>query len=173
MARYEPKDMDGIIRELSGQNDRAAISVGGSILEYALELAIESRLRVVQDANERGVLFSDNGIIGTFYEKIWMAYFLNLIGPAARRDIDLIRRIRNEVSHNMNPVSFDLAAISSRCAELEFAKQSIPGQQIPPDARGKFIFTVHFFVSALMLRACDSTPQIREAAENIGKYLDL
>ena len=46
-TRYEPKDIDQILAELRGESDRAAISVGGSLLEYALELAIASRLRML------------------------------------------------------------------------------------------------------------------------------
>src|SRR5258708_2952729 len=107
MARYTPKDIDKIFEELKGQSDRAAISVGGSLVEYALEKCIESRFREPQEKTEQRVLFVDNGIIGTFYEKIWAAYFLKIIGAITRRDIDLIRKIRNEASHDMNPISFE------------------------------------------------------------------
>src|SRR5271156_5953175 len=104
--RFEPKDYDAVFAELDGENDRAAIAVGGSILEHALEQAILSRLREPQDNDESAKLFSDVGIFGTFYEKIWAAYFLKIIGPVTRRDIDLVRHIRNVAAHDMNPVSF-------------------------------------------------------------------
>jgi hypothetical protein len=70
--RFEPKDYDAIFAELDGENDRAAIAVGGSILEHALEQAILSRLREPNDNDESAKLFSDVGIFGTFYEKIWL-----------------------------------------------------------------------------------------------------
>jgi hypothetical protein len=97
---------------------------------------------------------------------------MKLIGPTARKDLDLIRKIRNEVAHNMNPVSFDLPTIASRCRELVFAKETIPGQQTPPDLRGKFLVTVQVYVGILMLRAADYMPQLQEALEPLKKYLD-
>jgi hypothetical protein len=132
----------------------------------------KSRLREPRSQDERSELFSETGIVGWFHQKIVLAYFMKLIGPSARRDFDLIRKIRNEVAHNMNPVSFDLPVIANRCRELVLAKQSIPGQQTPPDLRGKFSVSIHFYVALLMLRATDHIPEIREALEPLSKYLD-
>jgi hypothetical protein len=172
-TRYEPKDIDQILAELRGESDRAAISVGGSLLEYALELAIASRLREPRTMTEANVLFNDNGILGTFSEKIWAAYFLKVIGPQSRRDIDLIRNIRNHVSHDMNPVSFEnTPEIAARCRELQLTKETVAGQKEPPDLRGKFIATIQFFAANLMLRAGDDTAEIAEAAKILAPTLD-
>jgi hypothetical protein len=172
-TRYEPKDLDQILVELSGVSDRAAISVGGSLLEHALELAIASRLREPRTKTEANVLFAENGILGTFSEKIWAAYFLKIIGPQVRRDIDLIRNIRNQASHDMNPISFEhTPEVAGRCRELRFAKEAIVGGQEPPDLRGKFIATVHFFTANLMLRAGDDTAEMADAARVLAPTLD-
>jgi hypothetical protein len=171
--KYQPKDVDKILEELEGQSDRAAISVGGSFVEYALEQCIESRLREPQNETERSFLFADRGVIGTFFEKTWMAYFLKLIGPIARRDIDLIRKIRNEAAHNMNPVSFQTSGeISKRCRELEIAKDSIPAKELPQDLRGMFLVAVHMYTVNLLMRSADSNAQIAEAFEHLAPYLD-
>jgi hypothetical protein len=144
-TRYEPKEMERVLDELRTDNDRAVMLVGGSLIEYGLEQLIKSRLREPKSQKDAGLLFSDTGIIGSFFQKILTAYFMGLIGPSTRKDFDLIRNMRNEVAHNMNPVSFDTPAIASRCRELEFARESIPGQQMPPDLRGKFLVTIRFF----------------------------
>ena len=47
-----------------------------------------------------------------------MAYLLGLIGPAARRNLHLIRKIRNAFGHNPSPINFSDPAIASRCREL-------------------------------------------------------
>lgn len=85
--RYEPEDVEPIMAEISGDNDRAAINVGGSFREYALEKLIESRPRAPETDIERAARSSEHGILGTFSEKIWSAYFLKLIGPLTRRDL--------------------------------------------------------------------------------------
>ncbi len=159
--------------ELDGENDRAAILVGGSILEYAIEQAIASRLREPQTQDELDVMFAEPGLLGSFYEKIWGAYFLKVIGPSTRRDLDLVRKIRNTAAHDMNPISFEgTADIASRCRELAMAAETIPGKASPPDLRGKFIFTIRFFTANLLLRAGDANAEIAEAFQSLAPYLD-
>ena len=171
--RSEPRDFDNVFAELDGENDRAAILVGGSILEYALEQAIASRLREPQTTTESDALFDEHGILGSFHEKIWAAYFLKVIGPSVRRDLDLVRAIRNSAAHDMNAISFDgTSEIANRCRELRFADASIPGKANPPDLRGKFILTIRFFTANLLLRAGDAKAEIAEAAQQLAPYLD-
>jgi hypothetical protein len=70
-------------------------------------------------------------------------------------------------------VSFDdTAGIASRCRELSFAKESIPGQKTSPDFRGMFIVTVQFFTANLLLRSGDSNAEIAEASKSLAPYLD-
>jgi len=177
--RYEPKDLDKVFDELENANPRAIITVGGSLLEYAVEKCVESRFREPQTKEESSLLFSESGLLGTFSEKILIAYFLKLIGPQTKRDLDLIRLIRNVVAHDMNPVSFDeTSEIANRCRELELAKSSIPGMKTPADLKGKFLVTVHFFTGALLLRASEplvASPLadvVKEALKELGPYLD-
>ena len=101
-SRSQPKDFDAAFAELDGENDRAVILVGASILEYALERAIASRLREPETQADLDVMFAERGFLGTLNEKIWAAYFLKIIGPSTRRDLDLVRRIRNIAAHDMN-----------------------------------------------------------------------
>jgi hypothetical protein len=123
--RYTPQDLSLIIDELSGENARAVITVGGAIVEHALEKLLESRLREPGNKTEASLLFSDQGILGTFWQKIWGAYFMRLIGPSARRELDLIRLVRNEVAHNMNPVTFETTEIAKKCRDLTMVDDQI------------------------------------------------
>ena len=87
VKRYQPEDLDIILRELQGSSARATVTVMGAIVEHGLELAIESYLRKPANKEETAVLFRDPGLLGSFYEKIWAAYFLGFIGPMTRRDL--------------------------------------------------------------------------------------
>ena len=159
--------------ELNSASDRAVISVGGAYVEYALEEAILSRVRVPETETELKMFFHDKGIIGTFFEKIWIAYFLKVIGPQTRHDLELIRRIRNVAAHDMNPIAFQTTEeIANRCRELKFPTESVPGKAEPQDLRGMFIVTVQFFTANLLLRSGDSNAEIAEAAKALAPYLD-
>jgi len=48
---------------------------------------------------------------------IW-PYLLGYVGPVARRELHLIRRIRNEFAHEYKPLQFTEPSIESRCREL-------------------------------------------------------
>jgi hypothetical protein len=169
--RYEPGDMDAIFAELNGDSDRAAISVGGSLLEHAIETCIRVQLRNAETNAEDDALVSDAGIIGTFHRKISLAYFLKIIGPKTRQDFDLIRSIRNEISQNMNPVSFEMPVIANRCQQLSIAKQTIPEQNISPDLRGIFLFSIRFYLGVLFLKANENVFAVKEALQTLEPYI--
>jgi hypothetical protein len=172
-TNYEPAEIEHVIAELETDNARAAIIVGGSLIEHGLERLIKSSLRAPESRADIEALSSDTGLLGTFSNKITTAYFMRLIGPSTQRDCHLIRKIRNEVAHNMNPLSFETPEIANRCLQLEFAKRSIAGQTTPPDLRGKFLFTVHFFTAALLLKAGESALPLDDGAQTIYKYVEL
>jgi hypothetical protein len=70
MARgYKPDDIEGIFDELEGQNDRATILVGISLVEHYLDEVLETRLRQLTD-KERDTVFSDAGIFPSLSRKI-------------------------------------------------------------------------------------------------------
>jgi hypothetical protein len=165
MSRYEPKDLRAIFTQLeSGDDDRAAITVAASLIEYALELTIASRLRVPANKKEEDSLFLDaNGLFPTFSAKIGGAYFLKIIGPDARRELDLIRSIRNQAAHDMNLISFETTQeISSRCRELRFVRDSVVGPE-PTELRRRFLVVAAFFATNLMMRSGEQDVEIHEA----------
>jgi hypothetical protein len=171
--RYEPKDLEIILQEIEAEGDRAAIAVAGSLVDHALEIAISCRLRAPSDNKEENVLFNDNGILGTFSEKIWAAYFLKIIGPEARRDIDIIRNIRNQAAHDMNAISFDgTPEIAARCRELHFPGEAVEDGKAPIDLRRRFLVTAAFFTSNLMLRSSDEGAEIPKMSATLAPSLD-
>jgi hypothetical protein len=168
--KLDIKDPDGIMKELEGDNDRAAILVGASIVENALGRCIRSRLREPSTDEERQALFSENGILGTFSELIWMAYFMRLIGPLARRNLDLIRLIRNHAAHDMNPLSFsETSEIYNRCRELDWGLPFAFTKA--PSPRMSFILSVTLAHTALSSRASDHDARFKGLADVFEKQM--
>ena len=56
-----------------------------------------------------------------FSSRIKLALYLGKISKTERRDLDLIRKIRNEFAHNAAAIDFDLPKINSQCSELSFS----------------------------------------------------
>jgi hypothetical protein len=174
MRVREPEDLTSVFEEMRGQNDRAAILVGGAMLEYALEKVIERRLRKPRNKTEANAIFNDWGIVGTFSGKIWAAYFLKVIGPTVRSDADLIHKIRNEAAHHPSGVSFEhTASIADRCRELKMVDTGDCSVGIDLTVmRSRFVVTCQFLVSNLLMRAGDEKAEMTAAFEQLAPTLD-
>lgn len=157
--RYKPDYIGKIFDEIEGQNDRAAIIVGLSLVEHFLNEALETKLPPLTK-RERADLFSESGIFASFSQKILGAQVLGLIGPKTRRELDLLRLIRNEAAHNMNPVTFDTPSIKSRAKELTLVDNVpqeielfIPAEPLTRTSslKDRFIMTLRFLTISLWL----------------------
>src|SRR5262249_4398325 len=88
------KESQDIYNQLMRESDRGAALIAGAYLETILATTL--RRFLVHDENEVDQLFGENRPLGSFSSCIRMAYCLGLIGPGIRRDLDIIRGIRNE-----------------------------------------------------------------------------
>lgn len=165
--RYQPESLGAIFRELEGENDRAAIITAASLIEYVLGEVIKLRLdRASEGGDEKRLLEDEGGIAATFSNRIALAYYLRIIGPQVRRDLDLIRRIRNEAAHDMNQVSFANAAIASRCRELRV------GEGLD-DPRLQYVAACKYYIANLAMRSGAGDAAIGDAFKGLAPDLDL
>jgi DNA-binding MltR family transcriptional regulator len=67
-------------------------------------------------------LFVDTGIFPSLYHKIFAAYALGLIGNKARKDLDIMRRIRNVAAHSIGLLSFSDPPICDILKSLSFSQ---------------------------------------------------
>jgi hypothetical protein len=101
-----------------------------------------------------------------------MAFFLKIIGPEVRRDIDLIRLIRNQAAHDMNPISFDKTQqIAGRCRSLHFSIKHMAAAT-NKDERTLFMTVTQFYAANLLLRAADDNAEVAATFKGLAPYLD-
>jgi hypothetical protein len=86
-------------KEFYGESDRACVILQASWTELMVERAIRSRLR----GAGAGQLFGQNGPLGTFSNKISMAYSMGIFAETTRHDLTLIRELRNGFAHCQLP----------------------------------------------------------------------
>lgn len=102
---------------LNGETDRGCALMAAEYLSNQLGELL--RAHFIDDKKTCDeVLEAANGALSTFSPRIEFAYLLGLIGPAARRELHLVRKIRNEFAHQYRPLAFDEERISARCQEL-------------------------------------------------------
>jgi hypothetical protein len=166
--RRNPKDIKAVLSEIDGASPRAAILVAGAIIEDALEEMIMAHLRWTDQKSEREKLFSVH-LLDSFSSKIWMAYFMTLVGRSTRKDLDAIRDIRNIAAHDPNAVTFKSEAIKDRIQNILIAKRM--GAPLTDDTEKAFKRIVGALVMLMTGRAAYGSA-IRAGIEVPTKNLD-
>ena len=98
-------------------NDRVLAIVGGTFLDTQLEHLARSFL--IEEKSEVDKLLSYDQPLGTFGNRIRMAYCLGLISKTIRDDLRLVAKIRNRFAHDL-VCSFDDDPIRSWAIELKW-----------------------------------------------------
>jgi DNA-binding MltR family transcriptional regulator len=109
--------------ELMKSNDLRIAIVGASMvdlyLNFLLTTIMVGNLKVC-----KGLLDSEqNGPLSSFAAKAKVAYALGLIDEQTKKDLDYIRKIRNEFAHSFKAISFQNSPIREYCNELSTAKR--------------------------------------------------
>ena len=94
-----------------------------TILENRLTEILKIAMR--RDAAIEKELFRVGGPLGDFGVKIQLAYMLGLIAKETFRDLDLLRKIRNDFAHKVKIKSFEDERISSRIKSTHVYKTLI------------------------------------------------
>src|SRR5258708_26370800 len=91
----------------------------GSYVETVLERLVLKAVWEDLNAEDRRRIFDFDGAVGTFSNKILIAYAFKLIGPMTRADLDLIRLLRNEFGHTRMPINFGTPEVHEVCKQFK------------------------------------------------------
>ena len=132
------------IKQLMEESDRGAVLVGVAYLD---DLLLRLFKRMLLDKTLSEELFGGSGPLSNLSGRIKVAYCLGWIGPATFRDLDLLRRIRNDFAHLHKPITFTDPSVQSRCRDLEMPKGFLSARF--PRARDQFLCTVSMLILRL------------------------
>jgi len=114
-------------KALTAESDRGCALFAAAHLDASLSDLLYISLVANRDIEKD--LFEGTAPLAAFSARIKMAYYLGLISRAIRRDLDIIRAVRNDFAHTLAVVSFDNQQIRDRCKALSFSyheKQESP-----------------------------------------------
>jgi len=121
------------------KDDRTIAILGGTFLEMMLEHILLAFLPENNKDVEK--LMDYNQPLGSFSNKITIAYCLGLIDEAIKDDLTYIRKIRNEFAHDLY-ASFDNQNIQSWCENLKWHIIYFMDRKSPKDATTRDLFQV-------------------------------
>ncbi|WP_152428464.1 hypothetical protein [Methyloferula stellata] len=113
-----PMDVDAYFNELQGESDRACALIAGAALSQILRDLLEARLILLSDVESNHLFDMQNSVLSSFADRSEMAYALGLIDKNERKNLDLIRGIRNAFAHTIANISFDTGEIATECGKL-------------------------------------------------------
>jgi hypothetical protein len=168
----EPKHLLALFKEIQSASDRVAAISATAFLDDSLGVALRDRfISIGRDCEDR--IFSRLGApLGTS-AKILMGYALGVFGPLTRKDLDIIRKVRNSFAHTALPIDFDDSELIKKCKELTSPERlaldpEYSGFGRPFDldkARGRFIYATRSISTLLLLHARDPYPHFRNKAK--------
>lgn len=106
-------------KALTKETDRGCALFATSYLDKALSDLLSCAL--AYDKKIENDLFCGNAPLSSFSSRIKLAFYLGKISKVERRDLDLLRKIRNEFAHHANEIDFESEKIRSQCRELSFS----------------------------------------------------
>ena len=145
----KPEQWKESLEEFQAESDRGCALLGAAFLDEQLRVLLEAFL--VDDPKRIGKLLSGFGPLATFEARTSLAYALGFLSDEERRDLDLLRKVRNDFAHNLHGVSFRSPEVEDRCKELASCNIGLlPGGA--DHARNRFTLAVVQLASIVALR---------------------
>lgn len=127
---FDEMKVEGVFRfrnHLDNETDRGSALMAAAFLDELLKDLLKCFL--VDDQKSLKELFSGTGGLSSFSSRIELCYLLGLIPVNIKKDLHLIRKIRNEFAHSMDIIDFNHPSIAARCRELKYNAFQ---DQLPP-----------------------------------------
>ena len=118
---------DELFEALSKESDRGVVLISAAFLEEALESLLRARFSIRQPKSKSIIdgLF-DNSPLSTFSAKIKICYTIDLIGEWMYRDLETVRKLRNDYfAHSVGIARFDLPAVVQLTETLKAADLAV------------------------------------------------
>ncbi|MGA3288572.1 MAG: transcriptional regulator [Bacteroidota bacterium] len=130
------------------ESERGAALTAAAFLDQRLLEVLQAFLA---DTNElENLLEGQNAPLGSFSSRISACYCLSLIDESEFKDINIIRRIRNEFGHKWSGVTFRSQKVNDLCMNLSW--QGPEELEKDTNARGRFNFAVAILLANLLWR---------------------
>lgn len=140
-------------KEFEKETDRGAVIFAASLFDEALKNLLTNYL-VTNVGSSDDLFETPNAPLSTFSSKISFSYRLGLISDKFARDLNLIRKIRNEFAHNIQGCDFSHSGIRSRVLELNKSsnimdKVSVFADKVDKSSRNSFLHICSWMLTSI------------------------
>jgi DNA-binding MltR family transcriptional regulator len=134
-----PPDLFELIRSmhLHDESDRGFALTAAAWIDDAIEEVIRSRF--VENKKAADELLTGDAPLATLSARIKLLYCMGIITEEVRKDLNIIRAIRNLFAHERGRVTFDTREIKDRCRSFSLSPE-IEGITLMDKERPRTIF---------------------------------
>ena len=115
-------DYQSMVVLFQNESDRGAAVLAGSYVENHLGLYLRSKMTDLSVAER---MFSSDGALSTFAQRIDFAQAFGLLSKAQCADLHLIKKIRNHFAHHPKEASFNEKPVSDLVRNLIASRTKI------------------------------------------------
>lgn len=114
------------VEHLSGESERMHMILLGSTIDDILADYIKASLPGPLNSDDRSNLYGFDGPLGTFGSRTLFALAMGIIDRDARKQIDIMRSIRNAAAHATQKIDYSTTAVRNalRCTVRNDRQQS-------------------------------------------------
>lgn len=132
---------------LNKESDRGKVLISTGYLEHLLRDTLLAFL--IDNSEAKDLVDGHNAPLGTFSARITACYAMGLISEHEHRDLNLLRKIRNDFAHHMH-TSFETQSVVNRCKQLRFR---VPDDKHVVEAAGQFTSAAVALIVRLVYRS--------------------
>ena len=138
MREEDLKYFSGFLSEFQEETDRGAALVGAALIDERLVCLLKSHLLECKQTKE--LLGGGNSPLGTFSARANLSYCLGLITELEYKEIEVVRKVRNEFAHKVHGLTFKDQKVHDLCQNL--MANTPDGKRFEGDPRQLYINSV-------------------------------
>lgn len=116
---------------VAGESDRASMILNGAMVERFLVMELQARMTAI-NKEERDRIFNFERPCGSFSNRIRIAQALGVVDRKTRRQLDLVRELRNVAAHAHPDISFATPQIRNAVIALVGPAKRKVAKAMPP-----------------------------------------
>ncbi|MEH2209185.1 MltR family transcriptional regulator [Nostoc sp.] len=147
---------------LTSESDRGCALFAAAYLDVCLSDLLYVSL--VENKNIDKDLFEGTAPLSNFSSRIKLAYYLGLISRNSRRDLDIVRGIRNDFAHRPEIISFETQSIRDRCNNLSFSYH-----EKDAEPRSHFTAAVMTVLGHIHIATLTTTPHTEKTDDTLSE----
>lgn len=121
-APVEIKRLSTFLDSFYKETDRGSAMMAGAVIDDVLKEIIENFL--IESKESQQLLDGFNAPLGTFSSRALAAYSLGLIEDYEFKEIEIIRKIRNQFGHTWNETTFASPKIKKEIEKFPFQEKN-------------------------------------------------